>query len=1067
MIVGLADGGTIIDGVAAIQTYQIIVDILQKCVPYVNYAYQFNAVGNYNSFTIPVTKYLSDLDIYSYTQSSMLNVNDNLNLNNWQRESSVYLKINEQWKLPYNNTILPKTLLEDTTKDFSSSINETIKSPTSLYYTSIKVDSPNQWGQLYSYETIDTGFYTRLDTTDKYKTVFGGDTFINKFSFKTKIPFFTDNRVGAPDGSDIFYDELSNVGKAKFWYTAKTKAQAGSGFLSQLTGTLFGTKAHQLYHDESNILYRTGQMFLFAYGIPTFYCESSVNVDLRQSFNNREGDFYPHVGTSVPNDWLQEINVPIAQDNTYYYNKTFSKQNKETFFSHLPQDWDFSQCRTYFPYRTVFSEQARDLVNPSERNNWLIYKPSSFFDFPQNYGKLTSIAGIENKQVLARFENKSLLYNVLLTAPTSAAQVYLGQTLFSQQVPPLDYADTDTGYVGSQHKFLLKTEYGDITVDAKRGQVFLIQGQQVKDLTLEGVSKFFTEYLNFFILKQFPDYNIDNAFNGIGLTGTYDQKYNRLILTKLDYECLDKSLKYDDKGFYLSTDVIKTVPEYGMKCPDGYTLINDACTKQVLTPATFTSGPTFTATNYKQDYYGVRGAFIYDNYNTNGTSNSFVIVPANNLWNSGSLTTRGRLNKVGFWNTDFEYASTPVSFTFNFTVSTTKEYYIGIGVDNYATVTINCATILEMDPVAMDINHGNIYGVPYEGWHIYKITLNAGINYVTISGINQGGPGILGFEIYDNTHDQLYLAQSESDLNILYSSESILNTVLSSVHYSCPECDNMIFQSGSYYCPTTETIGAILTTTYKDVHTIEKTYVNLSNPKYFCNKSFTISYDFDNQAWVSFHTYLPNYYIPEANYFYTGLNSAPALWQHNTSFSTFNTFYGTIQPYILEVPYSYKLQDEILQSVVDFATVLKIDNFEEFTEVDDYFNKLILYSNQQCSGVLKLTKKPLSNLKAYNEYPKYFSDYKEVLYTKSDNLYKVNTFWSLLKDNKKPVFIKSCKSLSEFKELNQVNMEYSQRNYKKEPIRSADLKVRYILDDRNDIKIQSKISTINTQISYK
>ena len=45
---------------------------------------------------------------------------------------------------------------------------------------------------------------------------------------------------------------------------------------------------------------------MFAYGIPNFYCESAYNADLRQAFNNREGDFWPHVSTGIPDDWVQE-----------------------------------------------------------------------------------------------------------------------------------------------------------------------------------------------------------------------------------------------------------------------------------------------------------------------------------------------------------------------------------------------------------------------------------------------------------------------------------------------------------------------------------------------------------------------------------------------------------------------------------------------------------------------------------------------------------------------------------------------------------------------------------------
>jgi len=52
--------------------------------------------------------------------------------------------------------------------------------------------------------------------------VFGGDTFITRFAFKTKVPFFIDNRVGAPDDSEIFYDELGNIAYPKYWHSARS-----------------------------------------------------------------------------------------------------------------------------------------------------------------------------------------------------------------------------------------------------------------------------------------------------------------------------------------------------------------------------------------------------------------------------------------------------------------------------------------------------------------------------------------------------------------------------------------------------------------------------------------------------------------------------------------------------------------------------------------------------------------------------------------------------------------------------------------------------------------------------
>jgi hypothetical protein len=48
--------------------------------------------------------------------------------------------------------------------------------------------------------------------------------------------------------------------------------------------------------------------------------------------------------------------------------------------------------------------------------------------------------------------------------------------------------------------------------------------------------------------------------------------------------------------------------------------------------------------------------------------------------------------------------------------------------------------------------------------------------------------------------------------------------------------------------------------------------VQLLDSKYFCNKSWTLSFNMNTKSWVSFHSYIPNYYIGENNFFYSGLN---------------------------------------------------------------------------------------------------------------------------------------------------------------------------------------------------
>ena len=567
----LANATGTFDPNAMFTVYQSYLTIYINGITRKNYAYSFNSIASYDywkNVTNSGNKQ-RELDLYQYIVPGVQSVSDTHDVNNFQRESSVYVKTKGSAALPFPKDVpaVSSTGLVDNSR-FSISQRDNCGNPemleditSILYYGSLKNIIPNQYGQIYTYQTIDTGFQVDFDSLPGVATVFGGDTFISRFAFKTKLPFFIDNRVGAPDDSDIFYDEIGNIAYPKFWHSSRSilsNYQAGTTELANIisvkalnldcpqglvyyggsgTTTTTTTAAPNTVTTGSTTFAYDGKFYLFAYGIPYFYCESSINTDLRQATNNKEGDFYPHVSSGIPDSWLQQTFVPIAFDNVYSYNVTYSRQNTDNFFSHLPENWSNDQCNTVFPFRAIYSDaQVSDAT--SKVNNWLIYRPISYFDFPQSYGGLTSLDGIQNKAILARFENKSLLYNTMLTVNTSNPQAaYLGNDTLFKSAPPIDFAETDLGYVGSQHKFLLKIPEGQITVDAKRGQIFLISGNQATDLTAfgSGVQRFMTDHLAFEILRYYPAVDVDNHFIGIGLTGVYDSKFDRIIITKHDY----------------------------------------------------------------------------------------------------------------------------------------------------------------------------------------------------------------------------------------------------------------------------------------------------------------------------------------------------------------------------------------------------------------------------------------------------------------------------------------------------------------------------------------------------
>jgi len=199
------------------------------------------------------------------------------------------------------------------------------------------------------------------------------------------------------------------------------------------------------------------------------------------------------------------------------------------------------------------------------------------------------------------------------------------------------------------------------------------------------------------------------------------------------------------------------------------------------------------------------------------------------------------------------------------------------------------------------------------------------------------------------------------------------------------------------------------------------------------------------------------------------------IWRHLTNIQLYNSFYGKTEPYVLEYVGAYKYQDEILHSFSDYTKAYEylpisdgVFNYNTKVETDDkYFSNMIVYNGQQCSGMLNLFPKPLHNMKEYMSFPRFKSDGKDVLFTKSDNFYKVNTFFDVLKSTKVQMFNNSCESLSIDKVLNQSNMDYGVRSFKKSLLRAKDIKIRMILNNSCTTHLVSNFITNETQISYK
>ena len=92
-----------------------------------------------------------------------------------------------------------------------------------------------------------------------------------------------------------------------------------------------------------------------------------------------------------------------------------------------------------------------------------------------------------------------------------------------------------------------------------------------------------------------------------------------------------------------------------------------------------------------------------------------------------------------------------------------------------------------------------------------------------------------------------------------------------------PGCALVVKPNGNAVCECLD----IIVPTQED----KLTSIELTNPIYFKDVSFTVAYSPILEKWISYYSFAPNYYLNHQNYFQTGINNSNisferGLWSH-------------------------------------------------------------------------------------------------------------------------------------------------------------------------------------------
>lgn len=536
-----------------------MVQLIYGLLPYKQYALQYNSHGLYNKSRSVNFDNTSDITSSYYLDSNLQTFNNKYIINNLYRNPGVVLELKDE---------LPDPVVKDqsrkTITSFNTSVGTSVSSPISGYYGAIKTPLQSQYGQLHNViqmPTFSCVHRVNPNLESKYTStvIFGGDTYINRYTEKNPFFIFNDWVVDMDNGFEYDYRSSINVPYPRYWIdttTVEYKLLKSSSDYHRLNDGKGG----------SGFFYqKPGYFYLFYNGVRDFFVESEINLAFRDWGENLGQRHYdPERYTDLSSMFRSDV-IKTSNYFKYDYALSTTKQfyNFLPWAQLLPRDYDpekANTCYQYEPNKALYS--LRQEVE-NKRDNWRVFLPNNYKDFRS---KITTIKSVNKTGALILFERESPIDFVGVdTLKTDAGtKLIIGDGgLFEQPLQNIINADRSYEYGSCQSRYsVLATPQGIFWVSQDQGKIFSYTGK-IDEISRKGMKWWFAKYLPSELLKAFPDYPLyDNPVKGVGVQMIYDNTNEIIYITKRDYKPIISGLMYDGQGrFYKQIDGVKTYYE--------------------------------------------------------------------------------------------------------------------------------------------------------------------------------------------------------------------------------------------------------------------------------------------------------------------------------------------------------------------------------------------------------------------------------------------------------------------------------------------------------------------------
>lgn len=457
----------------------------------------------------------------------------------------------------------------------------------SSYYTALKQRIRNQYGQIGHIKQVPIGCMKTLSEHTKPITseiIFGGDTYVGRYTEKNTFFFFYDWLYKQLDGEQFDYEERKMLPHPIYWanfekYESYEYVQSIFGYLGDIfsgnantSGLQPPSRRHCLdrAYDDQELFANVGLgvknawFYLFSSGIRDFYVESEYNLDYRDYNDDIATRHYDELGGFADTKTMFDTKI-IKEGNFYKYDQSLSVAR--LFINYI--SWGNIQagiynplladtCFQYIPNRAIYSLPAQ---YESVRDNWTIFLANNYKDF---VSKITCIKSISKNGALILFEHDSptSFIGVDTLQTTAGTKITIGDGgLFNQPLQALTNADKPFEYASCQNRLsAINTPFGPYWVCQEQGKIFSYAGTMT-EISNYGLKWWFAEYLPYKLLEDFPTFDIvDNPVNGVGVQALYDNTNNIVFFAKRDFKLrtdINDKVEYIGDSMFLVNDLVR------------------------------------------------------------------------------------------------------------------------------------------------------------------------------------------------------------------------------------------------------------------------------------------------------------------------------------------------------------------------------------------------------------------------------------------------------------------------------------------------------------------------------